>query len=133
MDNENYIVLFDGECNFCNFWVRFIIKRDKGNIFKFATLSSINGQNVKLRFQLDESIDSVVLLKNNQVYIKSAAAFEITKNLSGLWFMLGIFKIIPTFISDAIYDFVAKNRYRWFGKSVCELPQENEFKDRFLD
>lgn len=132
MNNENYIILFDGECNFCNFWVRFIIKRDKNKVFKFAPLSSITGQKVKHQFQLAESIDSIVLLKNNQVYIKSATALEIAENLSGLWFLLSVFKIVPTFISDAVYDVIAKNRYRWFGKSVCELPQNLEFKNRFL-
>ncbi|MBX2959583.1 MAG: DUF393 domain-containing protein [Flavobacteriales bacterium] len=132
MNNENHIILFDGACNFCNFWVRFIIKRDKNEVFKFALLSSITGQNVKHKFQLDQSIDSIVLLKNNQVFVKSAAALEIAKNLSGLWSLLVVFKIFPTFISDAIYDFVAKNRYRWFGKSVCELPQNLEFKNKFL-
>jgi predicted DCC family thiol-disulfide oxidoreductase YuxK len=127
-----YLILFDGECNFCNFWVRFILKRDKKGVFKFATLNSEIGGNIKQQFQLSERIDSIVLLKNNQVYIKSAAALEIARNLSGLWFLLGVFKIIPTFISDAVYDFVAKNRYRWFGKSVCELPQNLEDKNKFL-
>lgn len=132
MEITYYLILFDGECNFCNFWVRFILKRDKKGVFKFAKLNSEIGGNIKQQFQLSERIDSIVLLKNNQVYIKSAAALEIAKNLSGLWFMLGVFKIIPTFISDAVYDFVAKNRYRWFGKSVCELPQNLEDKNKFL-
>lgn len=132
MEITYYLILFDGECNFCNFWVRFILKRDKKGVFKFATLNSEIGSNIKQQYQLSEGIDSIVLLKNNKVYIKSAAALEIAKNLSGLWFLLGVFKIIPTFISDAVYDFVAKNRYRWFGKSVCELPQNLEDKNKFL-
>lgn len=133
MNNENHIILFDGACNFCNFWVRFIIKRDKNEVFKFALLSSITGQNVKHKFQLDQSIDSIVLLKDNKVYIKSTAALEIAKELSGGWFLLRVFKIIPTFIRDTVYDVVAKNRYRWFGKSVCGLPQNLEDKSRFLE
>ncbi len=132
MEITYYLILFDGECNFCNFWVRLILKRDKKGLFKFAKLNSEVGGNIKQQFQLSERIDSIVLFKNNQVYIKSAAALEIAKNLSGLWFMFGVFKIIPTFISDAVYDFVAKNRYRWFGKSVCELPQNLEDKNKFL-
>lgn len=101
-------------------------------MFKFAKLSSEMGSNIKQQFQLSEAIDSIVLLKFNQVYIKSAAALEIAKNLSGLWVLLVVFKIIPTFISDFIYDVVAKNRYKWFGKSVCELPQNLEYRSRFL-
>jgi predicted DCC family thiol-disulfide oxidoreductase YuxK len=132
MGNENYIVFFDGECNFCNFWVRFILKRDKNKVFQFAALSSVLAKGIKQQFQLGESIDSIVLLKNNQVYIKSTAALEIAKNLSGWWLLFSVFRIIPTCIRDAVYDVVAKNRYRWFGKSVCELPQNLEYKNRFL-
>lgn len=136
MLNQNNIILFDGECNFCNYWVNFVLKRDKQHVFKFASLNSEIGNKLKLEHQIQVpiviGIDSIVLIKNDKVFIKSQAVLEISKHLSGGWFLMMVFKIIPTFIRDSVYDFVAKNRYRWFGKSVCELPQNIDFKDKFL-
>ena len=117
------IILFDGNCNFCNYWVNFVLKRDKQQVFKFASLNSEIGNKLKLQHQIPATIDSIVLIKNDDVFIKSSAAIEIARNLSGWWFLLVVFRIVPTFVRDAVYDVVAKNRYRWFGKSVCELPQ----------
>lgn len=109
-----------------------MLKRDKQHVFKFASLNSEIGNKLKLQHQIPLTIDSIVLIKNNHVFIKSLAALEISKYLSGGWLLMVVFKIIPTFISDSVYDFVAKNRYRWFGKSVCELPQNIDFKDKIL-
>jgi predicted DCC family thiol-disulfide oxidoreductase YuxK len=131
--NQNNIILFDGNCNFCNYWVNFVLKRDKQQVFKFASLNSEIGNKLKLQHQIPATIDSIVLIKNDDVFIKSRAAIEIARNLSGWWFLLVVFRIVPTFVRDAVYDVVAKNRYRWFGKSVCELPQKLEYKTRFLD
>lgn len=132
MLNQNNIILFDGECNFCNYWVNFVLKRDKQKVFKFASLNSETGNKLKLQHQIPATIDSIVLIKNDHVFIKSQAAIEIAKNLNRFWFLMVVFKIIPVFLRDAVYDAVAKNRYRWFGKSVCELPQNIDFKDKFL-
>ncbi|MGE0561208.1 MAG: thiol-disulfide oxidoreductase DCC family protein [Flavobacteriales bacterium] len=132
METDKHIVLFDGTCNFCNFWVNFVIKRDKNDVFRFASLQSDTGQSLSVKFQVSNEVDSVVFIKNGQVYIKSDAALELVRDLSGLWFLLFGFKIVPTFIRDWIYDIVAKYRYKWFGKQLCEIAPKNENKHKFL-
>lgn len=132
METDKHIVLFDGTCNFCNFWVNFVIKRDKNDVFRVASLQSETGQSLSVKFQVSNEVDSVVLIKNGQVYIKSDAAIELARDLSGLWFLLFGFKIVPTFIRDWIYDIVAKYRYKWFGKQLCEIAPKNENKHKFL-
>lgn len=132
MNEGKNIILFDGDCNFCNYWVIFVLKRDKQKVFTFASLNSEIGNKLKLEHQIPLTVDSIVLIKNDQIFIKSQAALEIAKKLGGGWFMMASFKIIPTFIRDIFYDVVAKNRYHWFGKSVCELSQNIDFKDKFL-
>lgn len=132
METANHIILFDGTCNFCNFWVGFVIKRDAKNVFRFASLQSAIGQELRMKHQVSNGLDTVVLIKNNRVYIKSNAALEIVKELKSLWFLMYGFKIIPAFIRDWIYDVVAKYRYKWFGKQVCEIAPKTEIKHKFL-
>lgn len=131
--DEYQIILFDGVCNFCNSSINFIIDHDPEKHFKFAPLQSDFGQKILRQFNKNtEDFDSVILLKNNQLYQKSAAALEITKHLSGFWKYLTIFRILPTFILNFFYDIVAKNRYRIFGKSdACRMPTP-DLKERFL-
>ena len=129
------IILFDGVCNFCNASVRFIIKRDKKDIFRFASLQSDLGKQLTDERGIDTSeIDSIILIDpGNAYYIKSSAALEISKELSGLYPALSVFSVLPEGFRDLIYDFVAKNRYKWFGKSeTCPMPTEEE-KSKFLD
>lgn len=131
--NQYQIILFDGVCNFCNASINFIIDHDPEKHFKFAPLQSDFGQKTLLRFNKNtEDFDSVILLKNNQLYQKSEAALEITKHLSGFWKYLAIFKILPTFVLNFFYDIIAKNRYQIFGKSdTCRMPTP-DLKERFL-
>lgn len=131
--DEYQIILFDGVCNFCNSSINFIIDHDPEKHFKFAPLQSDFGQKILRQFNKNtEDFDSVILLKNNQLYQKSAAALEITKHLSGFWKYLAIFGILPNFILNFFYDIVAKNRYRIFGKSdACRMPTP-DLKERFL-
>ena len=131
--DEYQIILFDGVCNFCNSSINFIIDHDPEKHFKFAPLQSDFGQKILRQFNKNtEDFDSVILLKNNQLYQKSAAALEITKHLSGFWKYLAIFRILPNFILNFFYDIVAKNRYRIFGKSdACRMPTP-DLKERFL-
>lgn len=131
--NQYQIILFDGVCNFCNSSINFIIDHDPEKHFKFAPLQSDFGQKILRQFNKNtEDFDSVILLKNNQLYQKSAAALEITKHLSGFWKYLAIFGILPNFILNFFYDIVAKNRYRIFGKSdACRMPT-SDLKERFL-
>lgn len=128
------IILFDGHCNLCNGSVQFIIKRDSSGTFKFASLQSPIGQHHLLKLGLPvEQLYSIVLIKDGILFQKSNAALEIAKNLDGLWPVLYIFKIIPRFIRDWVYDIIAKNRYSWFGKKdVCMIPTP-ALKSRFLD
>ncbi|MDF1546177.1 MAG: thiol-disulfide oxidoreductase DCC family protein [Bacteroidales bacterium] len=127
------IVLFDGVCNLCNGGVQFIIKRDKKNIFKFAALQSEFGQAQLVKYKLDtSSFDSFILIKNEAIFQKSTAALKIAKELKSGWQFFYVFIIIPAFIRDWLYDRVAKNRYRMFGKKdSCMIPTP-ELKAKFL-
>ncbi|WP_310991912.1 thiol-disulfide oxidoreductase DCC family protein [Aequorivita marina] len=132
--SHNYkIVLFDGVCNLCNGAVNFVIKRDKKQVFKFAALQSEVGRELASKFKLDTSkMDSIILIDGDKHYKKSSAALHIAKHLGGTYPLLFGFMIIPKFIRNAVYDYIAKNRYKWFGKKdACMIPTE-ELKGRFL-
>ena len=126
-------ILFDGVCNFCNASINFIIDRDSKSIFKFAALQSEIGQEFLKRNGLkQDTFDSVILEKSGIIYQKSDAALEIARNLDGFWKILYVFKIIPFFLRNPIYDLVARNRYRIFGRTdACRLPTP-ALKARFL-
>jgi predicted DCC family thiol-disulfide oxidoreductase YuxK len=133
MKQDQDIVLFDGVCNLCNAAILFIIKRDKNNRFKFAPLESDAGKELLSKHQIDPSqIDSIVLVSGDSAFAKAGAALRISKQLTGLWPLLYSLIIIPSFISDAVYDFIARNRYKWFGKKEsCMIPTP-ELKSKFL-
>jgi predicted DCC family thiol-disulfide oxidoreductase YuxK len=127
------LLLFDGVCNLCNGAVQWIIVRDKKAIFQFAALQSDAGQRALNQLGLPtQTFNSIVVVKGDQYLIRSDAALEIAVQLGGFWQLAAIFKIVPRFIRDAVYDFIAKNRYKWFGKQEqCMLPRA-EWKERFL-
>ncbi len=128
------IVLFDGVCNLCNGAVQFIIRHDKKNIFMFASLQSEVGRKIleQYNFPLDE-LNSFILIENNKAYTRSTGALRVAKKLNGLWPLLYGFIIIPKFIRDSIYNWVAENRYKWFGKKdACMIPTP-ELKTKFLN
>jgi predicted DCC family thiol-disulfide oxidoreductase YuxK len=127
------IILFDGVCNLCNGAVNFVIKRDSGNVFKFASLQEKQGTLLLKKHAIDaRKLDSIVLIENDSVYTKSSAALRIARKLSKLWPLFFIFIIIPSFIRDGIYDFIAKNRYKWFGKKEqCMIPTPG-LREKFL-
>lgn len=131
--NNHKIILFDGVCNLCNSSVNFIIDRDKKNVFKFAALQSETGQKFLDKFGINKNdFDSVVLLDENKFYSKSTAALMIVKEFPSLWKALFVFIIIPAPLRNFLYDLVAKNRYRWFGKKdSCRMPSP-ELKNKFL-
>ncbi len=133
VSQNTQLILFDGVCNFCNSSINFIIDHDPEKNFKFVPLQSELGQSVLKQFNKNtKDFDSVILLKNNQLYQKSEAAIEITKHLSGAWKYLAVFGILPAFILDFFYDIIAKNRYRIFGKTeTCRMPTP-ELRERFL-
>ncbi|HPE83816.1 MAG TPA: thiol-disulfide oxidoreductase DCC family protein [Aequorivita sp.] len=132
--NKSYkIILFDGVCNLCNGAVTFTIKRDKKNVFRFAALQSEIGQQLISKFNIDTSkVDSIILIDDEKQYEKSSAALHIAKQLSGAYPLLFGFMILPKFIRNAVYDYIAKNRYKWFGKKEsCMIPTA-ELKSKFL-
>jgi len=130
---ERLNILFDGVCNLCSGFVVFTIKRDPDAKFKFASLQSNEGENFQKEFGIDpDNIKTMVLVENDNYYIKSDAVLRIFKHLDGMWFILYYLIYIPRPIRNFVYDLVANNRYRWFGKKdVCMLPTP-ELKKRFL-
>jgi len=127
------IILFDGVCNLCNGAVNFVIKRDPGNVFKFTPLQEKQGVLLLKKHAIDaQKLDSIVLVENKKVYTKSSAALRIARKLSGLWPLFFVLLIIPSFIRDGVYDFIAKNRYKWFGKKEqCIIPTPG-LREKFL-
>lgn len=126
------IVLFDGECNFCDNSVQFIIKRDPKGHFKFASIQSDIGINILKQFNVPEDINSFILVENNKCYFKSTAALKICRNLKGLWKLPYLLLIVPRGIRDFFYGIIANNRYKWFGKKdSCMIPSP-EIRKRFL-
>ncbi|MFD1207048.1 MULTISPECIES: DCC1-like thiol-disulfide oxidoreductase family protein [Sporosarcina] len=127
------IILFDGECNFCNKSVQFIIKRDPSAHFYFTSLQSETGERYRKQYKIPDDIDSLVLIEKGKSYTKSAAALHIAKKLDGLWHLLFLFILVPRKLRDGVYDYIAKNRYKWFGKNedACMLPPP-EIRKRFI-
>ena len=132
--NTNLIILFDGVCNFCDQSVNFIIKRDTKDKFLYAPLNSDAGiEFIKTQSEKVKNTDSIILITNNKVYSKSTAAIKIVSKLKGLWFLMSLFYIVPSFIRDTVYDYIAKNRYQWFGKlDSCRVINVKE-KNKFLN
>jgi predicted DCC family thiol-disulfide oxidoreductase YuxK len=146
------VVLFDGVCNLCNGSIQFIIKRDPGARFHFASLQSPAGRQLLEKAGLivagsahppapdlnspgpdPPGLNSFVLLENGKVFTRSSAALRVLKQLGGGWKLLYAFRIVPPFIRDGVYDWIARNRYRWFGRQeACWIPTP-ELKERFLD
>lgn len=127
------IVLFDGVCNLCNQAIDFVMQNDPKGHFKFGALQEENTQELLKEYEVDKNyLDSIVLVRKNRIYYKSRAALEISRKLKGLWPLLYIFILIPNFLRNPLYDWIARNRYKWFGKKeTCRLPTPQE-KDRFL-
>ena len=128
------ILLFDGVCNLCNSSVQTIIALDKNKLFRLAALQSPTGQHLLKKFNLPTSeLSSVVMIDHQKAYLRSDVPLEVMRQLGGLWQLLYVFKIIPRFIRDGIYNWIARNRYRWFGKQeACMMPTP-DIKQRFLD
>jgi predicted DCC family thiol-disulfide oxidoreductase YuxK len=125
------IIFFDGVCNLCNGAVNFVIDHDPEAKFKFAALQSDVAKK-KLPQERVQHVDSIVLLKQGKTFIKSEAALLIAKELKFPWSMFQVFLIIPKFFRDPLYNFIAKRRYKWFGKKdACRIPTP-ELQDRFV-
>jgi predicted DCC family thiol-disulfide oxidoreductase YuxK len=132
--NIQPIIYFDGVCNLCNRSVQFIIKNDKKKIFRFASLQGKGGQQMlrKAGLPLDD-LNSFILQEGDKIFTRSTAALRMFRKLPGGWKLFYGFMILPRFIRDGVYKWVARNRYRWFGKKdECMVPGPG-VKERFLD
>lgn len=133
-NHKHSIIIFDDFCLLCNKTVKFIIKHDDHKRFYFTPLHSPLAQELRTRHKLTElKSDTVILCHEKEYYLKSHAFIKIFSSFGGLWKLVSILKIIPTFILDWFYDFIAQHRYHLFGRSsTCLLPSK-EIEDRFID
>lgn len=131
---QHSVILFDGVCNLCNGAVQFVIKRDNKDRFLFASLQSEKGKELLKHYDLPSNkMNSFFLVENGKVYDKSTAALRVVKKLNAFWRLFYVFIIIPKFIRDGVYNWIAKNRYHWFGqKNECMIPTP-ELKAKFLN
>lgn len=133
MSHKQSIIFFDGVCNLCNASIDFVIQRDKDNKYLVGALQDEVSKKILSQFSVDKNyLDSIVLLEANQIFYKSTAALKIAKNLSGLWPLLYPLIFLPVGFRDYFYNWIGKNRYKWYGKkSTCRLPTKEE-QDKFL-
>lgn len=133
-DVNKKIVLFDGVCNLCSSSVQFILKKDKKDQFLFGSLQGEAGQQYLKQFNLPaDAFNSFMLVESETLYTRSTAALRMLKYLGGGWSLLYGLIIIPKFIRDGVYNLIAKNRYKWFGKKdACWIPTP-ALKAKFLD
>ena len=134
LPKDKKIILFDGVCNLCDATVQFLIKRDTKDVFRFVAIQSDLGQDIIKHIGIDISkTDSIILYEpGTAYYYKAEAALKIGKELGGLYSLLNIFNVVPKALSNRIYDFVARNRYKWYGKKdACMIPTP-QMKAKFL-
>ena len=137
VESDSFLICFDGHCLLCNLWVDFLIKRDRKNVFTFTSIQSNGGRNALLKHGYSESkledTDSIVVLKADQISIRSDAAIEILVALGGIYKISELLKLIPPSLRNLVYDTVAKRRYRWFGRrDICRIPSPEE-SHKFLE
>ncbi len=132
--SQQSVIFFDGVCNLCNSTVQFIIKKDTKNVFYFASLQSDAAKNILLQYSEKKiELNSIIFISNDKIYIKSSAVLRIFWSLGRGYRLLYIFWIVPKPIRNLVYDYIATNRYKWFGKrDQCMLPSP-EIKKRFLE
>ena len=133
MPDPGPVVVFDGYCVLCDGWVSFIIARDRAKRFRFAPLQGAAGQDMVLAAGLTVNPgESIVLCDSGRIYTKSTAALRILGILGPPWSFASILRLVPRFIRDAVYDVIARNRYRWFGRrDFCRIPTAEE-ESRFM-
>ena len=132
MNNQN-IIVYDGVCNFCNGAVNFIIARDPEAVFTFAPMQTDFAKALMEKHGIHTvGVDTFLLVKNEECYLFSSAALEITKNLTGYWYLFNVFKVMPAPIRDFFYKLFARNRYRLFGRTDTCIVPTNEVRARFI-
>ncbi len=127
------VILYDGVCNLCWFWVQLILKRDKKRLFHFVPLQSEIAKNIIRENKLHVAeLTTIVLVDDQGVFVKSSAILRVFKKLPMPWPLLYEFRVVPGFVRDGIYSFIGRNRYKWFGRGEsCYLPEKDD-QDRFL-
>src|SRR5262245_66675707 len=127
------VLIFDGVCNICSFCVEIVLKNDRAGVFDFAFAQGARGGALKRAHGMNEALDTVTVVDGDRVYIKSDAALYVARRLPFPWPLLGVFGILPRGWRDALYNIVARNRYKWFGKkTACYAPPPSALA-RFLD
>ena len=133
MELPGPVLLFDGVCNFCNRMVNFAIRNDRKRKLKFAPLQSKSGQYLREQFGVSPSADTIVFIENGKAYTYARAAIRVCRYLDWPAKALYAFIIVPRFISQPFYKWIARNRYRWFGKKdTCMIPAP-DVRARFLE
>lgn len=135
LPKEKKIILFDGVCNLCDTSVQFIIKKDKKDSYRFVSLQSELGQKIIKHIGIDlTKIDSIVLYEPGiAYYLKAEAALKIAAGLNGLYPFLKLFSVLPKSLTNLVYDYIAKNRYKWYGKKESCMIPTLELKSKFLE
>jgi predicted DCC family thiol-disulfide oxidoreductase YuxK len=133
MDNR-HVIIFDGICRFCSGAVSFIIKRDPRGLFAFTPMQSDIAQKLmETHADAELGSDTILLIKDGVCYVRTDAALEIAKDLSGLWFLFRVFKVVPRAVRDYIYRVFSRHRYSLFGKrESCMIPTA-DIRSRFLE
>lgn len=133
LTDEHPLVLFDGFCNFCSRSVRLILRNDRHGNIRFAAIQSPTGERVMKEFGLDSSAtDSFVVVRGRRAFLRSDAALEIARDMRFPWNWAAALRVVPRPLRDWAYGFIARNRYRWFGrKEACFIPTDEE-RSRFL-
>lgn len=128
------LILFDGVCNLCNAWVRFVIRRDSAGVFRFAAQQSPIAQLIiKEQGRGVGPLSSIILVEDEAIYTESDAVLQILAQLSAPWSWTAALRIIPRSMRDACYRFIVRHRYEWFGRTeACQAPSA-EIRSRFLD
>lgn len=126
------ILLIDGDCVLCNNSVNYLLQRERSPKLSFATLKSDTGKALIDYFEIPQDVDSMVLIKNYSVHIKSCAALRLTLYMKGLWPLMVVFVVIPPFLRNIVYDFIAKRRYKKFGRTDNCAMIDQKYRDRFL-
>lgn len=128
------LVLYDGVCNLCAGSVRFVVRHDRTGVFHFASIQSPLGRELYLRYGLNpESMPSFLVISGGRAFVRSDAAFEVFRRCGGFLSVLAWLRWVPRFLRDPVYDLIARNRYRWFGRADTCLVPTPELRSRFLE
>ena len=127
------ILFFDGNCGLCNRSVKFVLRKEKNHDLFFSPLQSEFAKKILKQFNLENKADTMLLIENGKINLQSSAALRTTKYLKGLWPLMMVFIIVPPFVRNAIYNYIAKNRITWFGMAdYCDMMTP-ELKKRFIE